>query len=37
MEATTNELADAMDSLASGANPEVSRTESIGCSVKWKN
>ena len=34
--ATTSELEDAMEELASGTNVSVSRTESIGCSVKWK-
>ena len=34
--ATTSELEDAMEELASGANVSVPRTESIGCSVKWK-
>lgn len=34
--ATTNELADAMDALLAGETPPVSRTDSIGCSVKWK-
>ena len=36
MEATTSDLADAMDSLSMGDLPPVNRTESIGCSVKWK-
>lgn len=36
MEATTRDLADAMDSLSMGDMPPVNRTESIGCSVKWK-
>ena len=36
MEATTRDLADAMDSLSMGDMPPVKRTESIGCSVKWK-
>ncbi|NCF96904.1 MAG: redoxin family protein [Euryarchaeota archaeon] len=36
MEATTRDLADAMDSLSMGELPPVNRTESIGCSVKWK-
>ena len=36
MEATTRDLADAMDSLSMGDLPPVNRTESIGCSVKWK-
>ena len=34
--ATTSELEDAMEELASGSNVSVPRTESIGCSVKWK-
>ena len=34
--AKTSELEDAMDELASGAAVSVPRTESIGCSVKWK-
>ena len=34
--ATTSELEDAMEELASGTNVSVPRTESIGCSVKWK-
>ena len=36
MEATTRDLVDAMDSLSMGELPPVNRTESIGCSVKWK-
>ncbi len=36
MEATTSDLSDAMDSLSMGEEPPVNRTESIGCSVKWK-
>ena len=36
MEATTSDLSDAMDALSMGENPPVPRTESIGCSVKWK-
>ena len=36
MEATTRDLVDAMDSLSMGDLPPVNRTESIGCSVKWK-
>ena len=36
MEATTRDLADAMDSLSMGDMPPLKRTESIGCSVKWK-
>jgi len=34
--ATTSELSDAIDALLTGTTPAVSRTESIGCSVKWK-
>jgi len=34
--AKTSELEDAMEELASGAKVSVARTESIGCSVKWK-
>ena len=34
--ATTNELEDAVTALMSGNVVNVSRTESIGCSVKWK-
>ena len=34
--AKTSELEDAMEELASGATVSVERTESIGCSVKWK-
>ncbi len=36
MEATTSDLSDAMDALSMGETPPVPRTESIGCSVKWK-
>ncbi len=36
MEATTSDLSDAMDSLSMGDLPPVARTQSIGCSVKWK-
>jgi len=36
-DATTTELADAMDALVSGQNIANPRTTSIGCSVKWKN
>jgi hypothetical protein len=35
-EATTSELADAIDAMLTGQPPEVDFTESIGCSVKWK-
>ena len=34
--ATTSELVDAMDSLSMGEDPVVTRTQSIGCSIKWK-
>ena len=34
--ATTSELSDAIDSLVSGKEISESRTQSIGCSVKWK-
>jgi peroxiredoxin len=34
--ATTSELSDAIDSLVSGEQIAQERTESIGCSVKWK-
>jgi len=34
--ATTAELSDAIDSLAKGEAVAIQRTESIGCSVKWK-
>jgi len=34
--ATTSELSDAIDSLLAHEDPSVTRTESIGCSVKWK-
>ena len=36
MEATTSDLSDAMDALSMGELPPVARTQSIGCSVKWK-
>ena len=36
MEATTSDLSDAMDALSMGEEPSIQRTESIGCSVKWK-
>ena len=35
--ARTSELSDAIDDLVSGSNVRTPRTESIGCSVKWKN
>ena len=34
--ATTSELEDAINSLVSGQEISIARTESIGCSVKWK-
>ena len=34
--ATTSELEDAINSLMSGQEISIARTESIGCSVKWK-
>ena len=34
--ASTSELTDAMDALSMGESPTVNRTESIGCSIKWK-
>jgi len=34
--ATTSELEDAIEELVKGTKVSVSRTESIGCSVKWK-
>lgn len=34
--ATTSELSDAIDSMLSGKEIIENRTESIGCSVKWK-
>ena len=34
--ATTSELEDAINSLISGQEISTARTESIGCSVKWK-
>ena len=36
MDATTDELGDAMSALAAGASIANARTDSIGCSVKWK-
>lgn len=36
MEARTAELSDAMDALAAGESISNPRTDSIGCSVKWK-
>ena len=34
--ATTSELSDAIDALLADESPDVARTDSIGCSVKWK-
>ncbi len=34
--ATTHELSDAIDALLADEIPEINRTDSIGCSVKWK-
>ena len=34
--AKTSELSDAIDSLVAGKEISVTRTQSIGCSVKWK-
>ena len=36
MNATTTELLDAINALISGNEIQVNRTDSIGCSVKWK-
>ena len=36
MDATTDELGDAMSALAAGNTIVNARTDSIGCSVKWK-
>ena len=33
---STSDLADAMDDMAAGRNVAMTRTDSIGCSVKWK-
>jgi hypothetical protein len=33
---STSDLADAMDDMAAGRNVAIPRTDSIGCSVKWK-
>ena len=35
-DATTSELADAIESMLVGQPPSIDYTESIGCSVKWK-
>ncbi|MCH2637460.1 MAG: thioredoxin family protein [Candidatus Thalassarchaeum sp.] len=34
--ATTSELSDAIDALLADESPDIARTDSIGCSVKWK-
>ena len=34
--ASTSELSDAIDEIAAGNSVSVQRTDSIGCSVKWK-
>ena len=34
--ATTHELMDAIEALLADEQPDTSRTDSIGCSVKWK-
>ena len=34
--ATTSELSDAIDALLADEPPNVTRTDSVGCSVKWK-
>ena len=33
---STSELKDAIDAMLDGRSPDISETESIGCSVKWK-
>ncbi len=33
---TTSELSDAIDALLADETPSITRTDSIGCSVKWK-
>jgi len=33
---SSSDLADAMDDMAAGRNVAIPRTDSIGCSVKWK-
>ncbi len=35
-DATTSELADAIEAMLGGQSPAIDYTESIGCSVKWK-
>lgn len=35
-EVTTNELGDALSAMLAGEQPTIDYTESIGCSVKWK-
>lgn len=34
--ASTSELKDAIEAMLNGNSPNISETESIGCSVKWK-
>jgi len=34
--ATSHDLANAIDSMLGGSDPKPSRTDAIGCSVKWK-
>ncbi|MBP71958.1 MAG: thioredoxin family protein, partial [Euryarchaeota archaeon] len=34
--ATTSELSDAIDELLASKSISVQRTDSIGCSIKWK-
>lgn len=36
VEATSSELSDAIEALLSKKTPKILRTDSIGCSVKWK-
>ena len=36
MGATTSELMNAINAMLSGNSPIISRTDSIGCSIKWK-
>ena len=33
---STSELNDAIDAMLDGRSPNITETESIGCSVKWK-
>jgi len=35
-QASTSELKDAIDAMLDDRSPDISETESIGCSVKWK-